>query len=266
VYASALTGFFQGGKGPGIQGDAPEEARNTVEALKAVADEILKLKTPTGKRDAPGVTCKDIAMANPEARTGYYWINPNGGRISDSIRVFCKMSAEKSQTCLESVQEQFETTRREFTKQENGVWSFAASFIEKEEFDYNTHKSQIKMLQHHISNGRQRVTVKCRDTVVILDKASGSYDKAVTLTSFDEETLGAQLSKPFKFKVLKDGCQRINGELGETVLEVSGDKMVRRLPILDVGFPEHTAGEFGIKLGRACFWEKSGGKKKKRRK
>jgi len=235
--------------------------------LKEVADEINKLKTPTGKRDAPGVTCRDIAISNPEARTGYYWINPNGGSISDSIRVFCKMQGEKTQTCLESVTEEYETTRRVFTQQENGVWSFAASFIKDEEFDYNVHKSQVKMLHHHVSYGRQRVTVKCRDTVAILDKASGSYDKAVTLTSFDEEVMGAQLNKPFKFRVLKDGCQEMNGELGETVLDVSGsEKMIKRLPILDVNFPDHSSGEVGIKLGRACFWKKGGGKKKKRRK
>ena len=52
----------------------------------------------------------DLANSRPvqtfilhhEMPAGYYWINPNGGGISDAIRVFCKMKGEKTQTCLES--------------------------------------------------------------------------------------------------------------------------------------------------------------------
>lgn len=47
-----------------LQGDAPdEEAQKTVETLLYVEEEIQKLKKPTGERDAPGKTCKEIAAA-----------------------------------------------------------------------------------------------------------------------------------------------------------------------------------------------------------
>lgn len=261
-----MTSFFQGSKGPGGNGggsyyeqdDAPVEARNTIQALKEVADEIQKLKTPTGKQDAPGVTCRDIAMADPNLKTGYYWINPNGGSISDAIRVFCKMNREKTQTCLEASQFEYPAQQWTFTKQEQGVWSFAASFVEGDEFSYNSHKSQVKMLQQHADDGKQRVTFKCKDTSIVFNQANSSYDQAVSLLSFDEEVMGARSKKPFRYRVIKDGCQKKNGKEGVTELEVGGQKQMKRLPVLDIGFGQLPVGEFGFELGRACFWEKSG--------
>lgn len=259
-----MTSWFQGSapKGPGFQGDAPPEARNTVQALKEVAEEIQRLRSPTGKREAPGITCKDIALADPSLKNGYYWINPNGGSISDAIRVFCKMKAEKTQTCLESATHEYDHKKWEFTQQEQGVWSFAASFIEKEVFDYGSHKSQIKMLQHHTDNARQRIVMKCMNTVAIYDKAANGYDRAITLTSFDEELMTARSKRPFRYRVLKDECQEMDGSAGQAVLEIGGAKQMKRLPILDVGFAQQSEGQFGLKIGRACFWEKGGRRRK----
>ena len=75
------------------------------------------------------------------------------------------------------------------------------------QFDYGSHKSQIKMLQYHTENGRQRITVKCTDTVVVYDKAANTYSNAITLTSFDEEQMTARSKRPFRYKVIKDECQ-----------------------------------------------------------
>lgn len=271
-----MTNFFQASKGPNgnggnggnpyEQGDAPEEARNTIQALKEVADEIQKLKTPTGNKDSPGMTCRDIAMADPTLKTGYYWINPNGGSISDAIRVFCKMNRDKTQTCLEANLFEYPAQHWTFTRQEQGIWSFAASFVEGEEFNYNSHKSQVKMLQQHADNGKQRVTFKCKDTAIVFNHANNSYDGAVTLLSFDEEVMGARSKKPFRYRVVKDGCQKQNGTEGVTELEVGGQKLMKRLPVMDIGFAEQSSGEFGLELGRACFWEKSSERPKKKKK
>lgn len=237
-------------------------------ALKEVANEIEGLKTPAGTRESPGMTCRDIALSDSSLKNGYYWINPNGGSISDAIRVFCKMKGEKTQTCLEAATGEYATQQWMFTHQEQGFWSFATSFTDKEIFDYGSHKSQVKMLQYHANSGRQRLTVKCRDTVAVYDKANKDYSKAVTLTSFDEEQMTARSKRPFRYKVLKDGCQEQNGKEGETLLEIGGPKLVKRIPILDVGFVEQPTGDFGLTLGRACFWQngKSKSKKKRRKK
>jgi hypothetical protein len=46
------------------------QARDTIQALKDVANEIEKLKTPTGEKDAPGMTCRDIAMTDSSLKNG----------------------------------------------------------------------------------------------------------------------------------------------------------------------------------------------------
>lgn len=238
----------------GYQGDAPEEAKRTMEALDRVGEEVKKVRTPTGKRDAPGTTCRDIAMADPTLKNGLYWIDPNGGSTSDAIRVFCKMRAEKTMTCLQSSTHVYERQQRSFTKRDMGYWSFASSFAERDVFDYDSLNSQIRMLQHLTDIGRQRLVMYCKDSVAIYDKANNSYDKALVLTSFDEELLTARSKKSHRYTVLRDSCQLRTGQAGQTVIEVSGEKMMKRLPILDVGFVDQSQGEIGLKIGRACFW------------
>lgn len=263
-----MTSWFQPAtKGPGLQGDQPVKPRNTLVALKQVADDIEALNTPTGTREAPGITCRDIALADPTLKNGYYWINPNGGSISDAIKVFCKMKGGKTQTCLEATTQEYATQRWQFTKMEEGTWMFAGSFSDREMFYYGSHKSQIKMLQHHADNARQRVVMSCNNVIAVHDKATNSYDRAITLTSFDEEVMTSRSKKPFRYKVLKDGCKELNGQEGEAMLEIAGPKLLKRLPVLDVGFVEQPDGEFGFTIGRACFWQKGDkSKKRKRRK
>jgi hypothetical protein len=60
--------------------------------------------------------------------------------------------------------------------------------------------------------------------------------------------------------------QSKNGREGEVVLEVGGRKLMKRLPVLDLGFPRQEAGEVGVELGRACFWEKASKKKRRKKK
>lgn len=252
-----MTSWFSSkGPDPGLQGDAPEEAKDTLKALKEVADEIQKLKMPSGKRDAPGRTCREIALADPSRKNGYYWVDPNGGGISDSIRVFCKMAAEDTETCLESTQHIYENKEWKSSKTDaDGRMWFAESFIEKQQFDYASHKSQVKFLQHLTSFARQRLVVKCKNKIVIFNKQERNYAQSIALTSFDEETMTVHAKKAFRYRVLRDECQEKKGEWGEAVLEVRGKQTrAQRIPILDVGFLDtEDGGEFGLKIGRACF-------------
>lgn len=256
-----MTSWFSASKGPdpaaeALQGDAPVEAKNTLQALKEVADEIQKLRVPTGDKKSPGRTCKEIALADPSLKNGYYWIDPNGGGISDAIKVFCKMDGQDTETCLESSQYEFDNKEwsSENRDEEGRMW-FAESFTDKQQFDYGSHKSQIKFLQHLTIFGRQRIVVDCKDKVVVFDKANRTYDNAIVLASFDEETVSVKNKKAFRYKVLKDECQDKNGQWNQAVIEVRGKKArAQRVPVLDIGFVDNApGGEFGLKVGRACF-------------
>lgn len=241
--------------------NAPDQrSRNTVEALKEVTTELKKLRKPTGERQAPGRTCREIAASAEEPlRNGHYWVDPNGGGIADAIEVFCRFDQEKldrTQTCLVPATEKWEKQSWFSSKPVGGQLAMFAENFAEEEFSYKSHKSQIKFLQKLAKQGRQRITIRCRNVVAVYDSQNSTYESAVKLLSFDEEHMSVHGPKAFRYKVVSDGCQERSGEWGETVLEVRGRELrLNRLPIVDIGLQDVAGAEqeFGLQLGRACF-------------
>lgn len=226
-----------------------------MKALKEVADEIEKLRKPTGKRDSPARTCLELAKADPTLKSGFYWVDPNAGGVSDAIRVFCKMEGDNTETCLEP-QEEFSNQRWSSEKMDaQGRLWFAEVFAANNEFDYGSHKSQIKFLQHLTTFARQRIVINCKNTAIIFDNEGNNYDKAISLASFDEENMSVHSKMPFRYRVMEDGCKEKNGQWGRAVIEIRGKKArAQRVPIMDIGFLDNGAdAEFGVKVGRACF-------------
>jgi len=269
VYAQAMTSWTSTKADPRMSQDTPtssdENERSAIEALKEVAEQIKKLKKPTGEKQSPGRTCREIAAAADERlRNGFYWIDPNAGGISDAIEVFCRFdqdNPDKTQTCLvprtDSYGKQawFKTKKnRLYRDNEEGLTMFAENFAQ-DEFDYKTHKSQVKFLQYLTKQARQRITVHCRNMPVVFDATTNLYTNAVRLVSFDNENMNVHAKKAFRYNVLEDGCKDKSNQWGRTVLEVRGrEPRMQRLPILDLAFPEtHDDHEFGIEIGRACF-------------
>lgn len=246
-----MTSWFQGAqvKGPGFQGDAPAEQRNTVEALKEVAELVMKLRSPDGSKEAPGITCRDIAIAYPSYKSGPYWINPNGGSISDAIQVWCKMRGEATQTCLEESTFKFESRAWSQNVVEEGIANFAASNLEMGMFTYSADMAQIRSLKMKTNNGKQKI--------VLTSKAEVDQ-KNVFITNFRED---AVRSKKFNVKA-KDGCTRGKGNC-ELILDVSGKGKLMHLPVRDLGFKAPMPDlEFGLKVQRACFWEGGSSRRK----
>lgn len=242
-------------------GDAPEEARNTIEALKKVSDEIKKLRKPTGEKTSPARTCRELAASSEEKlKNGLYWVDPNGGGIADAIQVFCRFNNENlddTQTCLVPATSVFEK-KQWFTRRPSGAEEFAlfAENFAESEFSYQTHKSQVKFLQYLNKKAKQRITIHCKNVVAVFDQANNTWDNAMKLISFDEEDVTAQGKKTFRYKVIEDNCKEKNGQWGTTVIEVRGkDQQLKRLPILDVGLKDVAGSEqeFGIEIGNACF-------------
>lgn len=258
-----MTGWATGSKGPGYMGDVPsaegepEEARNAIKALKDVEEEIKKLRDPTGTKDAPGRTCHDLLKNNPEITDGWYFVDPNGGGISDSFEAECLFNGKRTETCLHPIQTGYER-QQWFTRKENPeahVW-FAETFDENGFFNYGVHRSQVKYLHQMSSRARQDIAFSCKNTVIIADQAPGNNRKAIRLGSFDEEIMGPVAKKPYRFRVKSDTCMTSNGQLGQTIIEVRGrGQRVERMPIMDVGLYD-VGGEdqeFGIEIGPACF-------------
>lgn len=240
-----------------------EKQRSAIDALKEVSEQIKRLKNPTGDKNSPGRTCREIAAGaeDPTAlKNGMFWVDPNGGGVSDAIEVFCRFAdkLDATQTCLVPNTEKYENQAWFKTKPRtnDGMALFAEKFAESE-FSYKTvkHKSQVKFLQYNAKQARQRVTIHCKNMNAIFDSQGMNYKNSVKLISFDEEEMNVHAKKAFRYKVIEDNCQDKNGEWGRAVIEVRGRKpRMQRLPILDVGFRDVGADqEFGIELGRACF-------------
>jgi len=242
------------------QGMEDEKQRSAIDALKEVSEQIKRLKNPTGEKNSPGRTCREIAAGAEDRsalKNGMYWIDPNGGGVGDAIEVFCRFSdkVDATQTCLVPRVEKFDKQAWFKAKPRgDGLALFAEKFADSE-FDYRTHKSQVKFLQYLAKQARQRVTIHCRNMNAVFDSQSNDYKNSVKLISFDEEEMNVHAKKAFRYKVIEDNCQEKNGQWGRAVLEVRGrEPRMQRLPILDVGFSDVGADqEFGIEVGRACF-------------
>lgn len=247
------------------QGDDPSEdpkVNTAIESLKKVSAQIKKLKKPTGEQDAPGRTCRQLAATfkadNKELKNGMYFIDPNGGGISDAIEVFCKFDGDKldkTQTCLVPKVEEYEK-KAWFKKPPttDDAKLFADRFADAQEFTYKTHKSQIKFLKKLSKNGKQKIVVHCRN-MIVHDDMNGLSEHAAKLISFDEEEMTSKANTAFRYKVVKDGCQSKNGQWSKTVFEIKAKKSkMARLPILDISLSDVGAGQqFGVEVGRACF-------------
>lgn len=66
---------------------------------------------------------------------------------------------------------------------------------------------QIKFLQSLHDKAEQEITFHCKNSVAYRDAQSGSKDRAILLTTFNGDWLGANSKKKFRYKVTEDGCQ-----------------------------------------------------------
>ncbi|KAH7951216.1 hypothetical protein HPB52_006844 [Rhipicephalus sanguineus] len=75
-----------------------EKRRIVFDYYRRLVDEYDKLRHPTGEKDAPARTCRDLAALHPELPDGLYWIDPNEGNARDAVQVQCRMDMGAS--CL----------------------------------------------------------------------------------------------------------------------------------------------------------------------
>lgn len=237
-----------------------EKEQSAIEALKKVSEEIKKLRKPTGEKKNPGRTCRAIAAAAEDTlKNGYYFIDPNGGSVSDAIRVWCRFDQEnldRTQTCLVPKQEEYEKQTWFSSRPVNGEVASFADATSEETFSYSTHAGQVKYLQILTSTARQKVTIHCKNVIAVFDAQNSTYESAVTLTSFDEESLEVHGKKAFRYRILNDNCKVRNNQWGSTQVEIRGKgNKIARIPILDIGLKDVAGSnqEFGIELGKACF-------------
>lgn len=85
----------------GENGITDEEARAlVVKAYEQIKEQFERFKKPNGQKQSPAKTCRDLATAHPDLKSGQYWIDPNEGDIRDAILVFCDLDSDKKASCV----------------------------------------------------------------------------------------------------------------------------------------------------------------------
>lgn len=224
--------------------------------LEAIVNGIHK---PDGSPEFPAQSCKDIQMCFPEADSGDYFLDPNGGDKKDMIKVECnfeKMTngAVNVETCIEPTSTFSEYKMEEF-KQNDGKHKWLSEIsTEAEEISYAPRVTQMKSLLVSMKFGHQNITYKCQNSPA--DKtAEGQQRQFIKLLSKNRKELSTVAESRFdRVHVLEDTCFMNDGAWHQAVLKYS-TKDLSKLPIRNVAVlgsgnvDEH----FAVTVGKVCF-------------
>lgn len=204
-------------KGPSnVQEDAPtsrifgdhkftaDEQKNILKkAYEQLKANYEKLNKPTGEKNSPARTCKELSRARPELVSGDYWIDPNDGDKRDAILVYCDMA--KRATCIRPQPARSQNIN--YVGDEKEIW--LSEVHNGMKITYKADSNQLTYLQMHSTHATQNVTYHCRNTVVYFDAERKNYRQAVKFLAWNDAELTAKHSQQLRYDVIEDGCQVI---------------------------------------------------------
>lgn len=208
-----------------LYGDDPRTARHFG---------MNSIKFPRGTQEVPARTCAQLAAHFPNFPDGYYWLDPNGGRTSDAVKVYCRIKTKES--CV-APKRSFAVDAWDEAPKDRSTWF--QNFNKAGEFDYAIDADQLAFLKVFSSRASQSLKISCRGL-------------AENVTSpellADDDTILSMTHPKRRFSLASNECGRV--ETGETVVRV--DSKPSRLPLRDVklaaGVPM-----FGVDVGEVCF-------------
>lgn len=232
-----------------------EKQRIVFDYYRRLVDEYDRLRHPTGQKDAPARTCRDLAISHPELQDGLYWIDPNEGNAKDAVQVQCRMATRA--TCVLPSPSQV-PRKVHYVGRAKQTW-----FSEMEggfQLSYKIDRIQLSFLQMLSSEASQNVTYHCRNSVAFWDAEKRSHRRALRLMSHNDLELRApeqqgDTNPAFTFHALFDGCKGRSDQWSHSLLQYKSEKP-QRLPIVDVA-PRDIGlknQEFGLDIGPACFY------------
>ncbi|CAG2114878.1 unnamed protein product, partial [Medioppia subpectinata] len=235
-----------------------EKKKIVFEFYDQLVKEYEKLRRPTGERDSPAKTCKDLSQLHPHFESGktlttfwgVYYIDPNEGNSNDAIQAYCDMSTKS--TCV--MPAPITVPVRAYNKESKFGHNWFSEMKGGFTFAYKADSIQINFLQLLSQNAVQNITYVCKNSVAFYDEAKHTHRKAVKLMTYNDIELTADGNHMFTYQAIRDGCQKHNDQLDSTVIEYKTDKP-QRLPLLDIAVRDIGGKdqEFGLELGPVCF-------------
>merc|ERR1712142_1389493 len=201
-------------------------------------------------------TCFDLKSFNPSLKSGYYYVDPNGGCHEDAIKVHCDFENEdKIITCVDPLH----TTTVPRAHWESKIYSGSSEkFFEEHHglgsIEYTADLEQMELLGYLSTHSVQNITINCKERPVWLNQMTGGHASAMRFKGIKQAVFkhnGGKLTP----KVLSDDCQYGSKSWRSTVLEFSSNRYIR-LPITDFA-PSKVSNrnaEYGLDMGPVCFW------------
>lgn len=159
------------------------------------------MNKPTGEKDSPARTCKELAIAKPELPSGDYWIDPNEGDRKDAILVHCDMP--KRATCVRS--QPGRSKNIEYVGDESEIW--LSEVHNGMKLTYKAESNQLTHLQMLSTHASQNITYHCKNSVGYFDDEKKNYRQAIKLLAWNDAELTAKNSQQLRYEVTEDGCK-----------------------------------------------------------
>lgn len=215
--------------------------------VNGLKDTVFGNTKPDGSPEFPARSCKDIQMCFPEADTGDYWLDPNGGSTDDKVKVHCNFTVKgRVETCVEPLSEFEFITMKDFKDNDFTQHKLVAETLEADaKIVYPATRSQWRNLAIGMKSGRQNVTYACLNSPAHSTTAGTTQDY-VKLLNKRSQLVGA--------RVVEDSCWLQDGNWHKAVLEYSTSDL-SMLPLRDVAVlgSGNRAEQFSVHVGKVCF-------------
>lgn len=211
--------------------------------LDSLATRKFNFKRQNGTRHHPARSCRELQLdSNSTVKSGYFWIDPNEGCISDAEYVYCDF--ENKKTCVQPKKENIssdEAQSRQWISEVNP---------DVQLIQYKMDPAQMKFLRLLSMRITQTITYHCYNSRAWEEEV----DRTIKLQGDNEmELTSSEKTKP---KVITNNCDNKDSSWHQTILEID-TKQKNALPVVDVAAydvgDKFVEQKFTIQLGPVCF-------------
>ncbi|CAB4021818.1 collagen alpha-1(I) chain-like [Paramuricea clavata] len=217
--------------------------------LHRLYDDFANFQKPTGSKQFPALTCKNLFNDHPYLKSGTYWLDPNEGATEDAVQAYC--NSEKKLTCISPIIKKTEL-KQWYRGGDRYLW-FKEDIDDNFKFRYTVESNQLTFLQLHSDKAKQKIIYHCINSTAWRDRTN-DVTHSIKLLGDNEREYKASTPRKHRPTVLSDGCQVKDEERRSTVIEIVTEK-TSRLPMRDIAvYDIGDDGElFGLELGNVCF-------------
>lgn len=217
------------------------------ETIDEIKEDLHLIREPNGTQENPSRTCKDLYLAYPDFKDGYYWIDPNLGVHHDAIEVYCNMTAN-GETCLSPKKNQRMALPRPYAKDPKDPKKWYSDLQGGFKIRYHP-ENQVAFIRLMSVRVRQKFTYFCTNALAYDNKNSNHNSMGIRFMGANEDPIKKIRPRDVPY----DGCRNRRSN-AYTVFDFH-TKKIHTLPIIDFMPNDYGGGsqKFGFEIGPVCF-------------